>query len=97
MSDRLITSTLPVPKKGFGGLKEVLQLMSKTGSMEQPDPMPMPNGYGTVRFPHWLWQPGLVMVVALAVELVEAVEAKERQERRRKNKPRGENMAFFMF
>ena len=55
-------------KKGFGGLNEVLQLISNPGSMEQPVPMPMPNGYGTVRFPHWLWQPGLEMVVVVVTE-----------------------------
>lgn len=44
MSMRESTSRLPVFKKGFGGLKDVLQLMANDGSMEQPDPMPMPKG-----------------------------------------------------
>lgn len=53
--------------KAFGGLKEVLQLMSNHGSMEQPEPTPMPNGYGTVRFPHRRGHPGFVVTAALVM------------------------------
>lgn len=58
--------------KALGGLKEVLQLISNHGSIEQPDPMPMPKGYGTVKFPHWRWQPGLVILAALVMVLLVA-------------------------
>lgn len=55
--------------KGLGGFKEVLQLMSNNGSIEQPLPKPMPKGYGTVRFPHFLWHLGLVMFFPLVMVL----------------------------
>lgn len=61
--------------KALGGLKEVLQLMSNhKESREQPEPTPMPNGYGTVRFPHWRWHPGFVMVELVVVEVVLVVD-----------------------
>lgn len=69
LSDISITSRLLEEMKGFGGLKVVLQLMSNDDSMEQPDPMPMPKGYGTVRSPHLLLQPGLVMLAPLVMVL----------------------------
>lgn len=52
--------------KALGGLKEVLQLTSNhvEESMEQPEPTPMPNGYGTVKFPHLLWHPGFDIILA---------------------------------
>ncbi|KAM7478177.1 hypothetical protein LguiA_026390 [Lonicera macranthoides] len=35
--------------------------------MEQWDPIPIPNGYGMTTFPHWRWQPGFAVLVALAM------------------------------
>lgn len=49
----------------------MLQLISKLGLKAQPDPRPIPNGYGTVRFPHFRGHPGFVMVVVV-VALVSA-------------------------
>lgn len=58
-----------MPMKAFGGsLNEVLQLTSNHEPMEQPEPTPTPNGYGTVKFPHFLGQPGFVMVAPAAIE-----------------------------
>lgn len=78
VSDMSKTSRLP--NKGLGGLEAVLQLISNHEPMEQPDPTPMPNGYGTVRLPHLSGQPGLltmkplvVVLVAVAVVLVDVV------------------------
>lgn len=48
----------------------MLQLTSNHESMEQPDPTPIPNGYGTIRLPHLLWHPGLVMTLALVMVLL---------------------------
>ena len=50
----------------------MLQLISKYGSfcLAQLDPIPIPNGYGMLTFPHWRWQPVFVMVVALAMPAV---------------------------
>lgn len=55
---------LPEAMKGLGGSNEVLQFMSKREANEQPVPIPMPNGYGTVTLPHLLWQLGLVLAEA---------------------------------
>ncbi|KAM7481508.1 hypothetical protein LguiB_006091 [Lonicera macranthoides] len=35
--------------------------------MAQPALIPIPNGYGTMTFPHWRWQLGFEVVVALAM------------------------------
>lgn len=43
-----------------GGKEEWLQFMSNDGFMEQPELIPIPNGYGTVKFPHLLSQSGLI-------------------------------------
>lgn len=64
LSDISRISRLPLEMKGLGGVKEVLQFTSKNEANEQPDPIPMPNGYGTVKFPHWLWQPGFAVAEA---------------------------------
>lgn len=66
-----ITSRLVVELKGLGGLNEVLQLISNQGYIEQPEPKPMPNGYGTVKSPHLLLHPGLVMLKSFVL-VVEA-------------------------
>lgn len=89
-----ITSRLLLVMKGFGGLKEVLQLMSYHGPIEQPAPIPIPNGYGMVTFPHWLGQPGFAMVVGLVIVVVELVEvaASRKESHDRENKARGKNM-----
>ena len=39
-------------------------------SVEQPEPSPIPNGYGTIKLPHLLLHPGLVMAPALSSLLV---------------------------
>jgi len=44
-----------------------LHSISNMGSKAQPDPIP--NGYGTVRFPHFLGHPGFVMLAALVIVL----------------------------
>lgn len=49
------------------------QLISKVGFKPQPDPKPIPKGYGTVRFPHCFGHPGFVMVAAFVIVLVGAV------------------------
>lgn len=50
----------------------MLQLISNhfVESMEQPEPTPIPNGYGTIRLPHLLLHPGLVMTLALVMVLL---------------------------
>lgn len=48
----------------------MLQVISNEGSIEQPVPLPIPKGNGTVKLPHLLSQPGLVMVVALEMDFV---------------------------
>lgn len=45
-----------------------LQSISNMGSKAQPDPIP--NGYGTVTFPHCFGHPGFVMLAALVIVLV---------------------------
>lgn len=67
-------------KKAFGGLKDVLQVMSNHGPIEQPELVPMPNGYGTVRLPHLAGQPGSVRLLA-AAEVVTATGENERWDR----------------
>lgn len=60
--------------KGVGeSVVLVSQLISKFGFNAQPDPMPIPNGYGTVRFPHCFGHPGFVMLAALVIVLVVVV------------------------
>ncbi|KAK1370363.1 hypothetical protein POM88_036455 [Heracleum sosnowskyi] len=57
----------------LGGLKKVLQLTLNhvEESREQPEPTPIPNGYGTaVKFPHLLLHPGFVMTLALVMVLL---------------------------
>lgn len=55
-------------KKALGGLKDVLHMMLNQGPMGQLESGDtMPNGYGTVRLPHLLWQPGSVMLLRLLV------------------------------
>lgn len=49
---------------GVGWEEEWLQFTSKDGFMEQPELIPIPNGYGTVKFPHLLSQPGFTMFAA---------------------------------
>lgn len=39
-------------------------MTSNKGLMEQPELMPMPNGYGIVMFPHLVAQPCLAVVAA---------------------------------
>ncbi|CAI9761876.1 unnamed protein product [Fraxinus pennsylvanica] len=54
-----------------GGLKLVLQLTSNHSPMAQRLPMPMPNGYGTVRSPHRRWQFGMVTLApSVMVDMV---------------------------
>lgn len=57
-------SRFPEAMNGRGGVAEVSQFTSNQELIEQPDPTPMPKGYGTVRFPHLLWQFGLMEFVA---------------------------------
>lgn len=45
----------------------VTQLISKFEFKAQPDPKPIPKGYGTVRFPHFCGHPGFVIVAALVI------------------------------
>lgn len=52
------TSSLSRPRKALGGSKDELHIMWKKGLMEQVAFRPIPKGYGTVRSPHLLWQPG---------------------------------------
>lgn len=49
---------------GVGGEEEWLQFTSNDGFMEQPELIPIPNGYGTVKFPHLLSQPGCFTMIA---------------------------------
>lgn len=78
-----MSKTWMFPIKGMGGSRDVLQLISKLGFRPQPEPSPIPNGYGTVRFPHFCGHPGFVMVVVVVV-LVVGVWAKERETSGRK-------------
>lgn len=52
------TSSLSKPRKALGGSKDESQIIWKKGLMERVAFRPMPKGYGTVRSPHLLWQPG---------------------------------------
>lgn len=68
---------------GVGGEEEWSQFTSKDGFMEQPELIPIPNGYGTVKFPHLLSQPGFTMFAASekdfrAVAVVVMASASER-------------------
>lgn len=64
---------------GVGGEEEWLQFMSKDGFMEQPELIPIPNGYETVKFPHLLSQSGLTMFAAeVEVAVVVMASASER-------------------
>lgn len=45
----------------------MLQVMSNQGPIEQPELDPMPKGYGTVRLPHLVGQPGIEMLLAVVV------------------------------
>lgn len=65
LSDISTTSRLPVPMNGRGGVKDVLQFMSNHWPIEQPEAMPMPKGYETVRLPQLDGQLGLVLVMQL--------------------------------
>lgn len=57
--------------KGVGeSVVVVSQLISKFGFNPQPDPIPIPNGYGTVRLPHSFGHPGFVMFAPLVIVLV---------------------------
>lgn len=43
---------------------EGLQFTSNQGPMEQPEFIPMPKGYGTIKSPHLAWQPGFAELAA---------------------------------
>lgn len=60
----------------------MLQVISNHGPMEQPEFVPIPNGYGTVRLPHLAGQPGSVMLL-IVVLVVPAAAANMRCERYR--------------
>jgi len=51
--------------KAFGGLWEVLHWMENKKLRAHSNPMP--NGYGTVKSPHFLGQPGLVIFGAVSM------------------------------
>lgn len=52
----------PEPIKSFGGLKVMLQVSSNDSSKQHP--LLIPNGKGTVTFPHFVWrQCGFAMAV----------------------------------
>ena len=57
--------------------------------MAQLDPIPIPNGYGTTRFPHWRWQPGFAVVVALAMPVAAFVGVNSSGSHMRKKKREG--------
>lgn len=62
------------PMNGVGeSIVSVSQFISKFGSKAQPDPRPIPKGYGTVRFPHFFGHPGFVIITALVIVVVAAV------------------------
>lgn len=86
-------SMLALGMNALGGLEEVLQMMSKDGSNEQPDPMP--NGYGTVKFPHLVAQSGFAMVGASVMSLLlVAHEHNGTTTRRRQWKRKNRDMVF---
>lgn len=54
-------------------------MMSNHGPIEQPEFIPMPNGYGTVRLPHLFGQPGSVTLLVAAT--IAAAKDNERWDR----------------
>lgn len=65
------TSSLLEPRKALGGWKDESQCMSKEGLMEQVVlRVIMPKGYGTVKSPHLVGQPGLPMFEASLASVV---------------------------
>ncbi|CAI9774794.1 unnamed protein product [Fraxinus pennsylvanica] len=96
---KYLTSRCPSLRKGLGGLKEVLQLISNNGSMEQPVPKPMPKGYGTVRFAHLLGHLGLVMfapfVIVVGVRVVLTLSEAANANGRHKRSKRTERRSMF--
>lgn len=51
--------------KSFGSpWPELSQFMSNKGFKEQPELIPMPNGYGTVVSPHLVAQSGFAVLLA---------------------------------
>lgn len=61
-------SRFPVAMKGLGGEEELSHLTSNQGPIEQPELSPMPKGYGTVKFPHLVWQPGFAVLAASVID-----------------------------
>ncbi|KAK4432267.1 hypothetical protein Salat_0988800 [Sesamum alatum] len=60
--------------EGFGGVEKLWQFTSNNGMIEQPELIPMPKGYGTVKLAHLVWQPGFAVLEASARDFGKVVE-----------------------
>lgn len=74
-------STSAEGRDSLGGSKDSSQTTSYGLSSEQPEPTPMPKGYGTVTLPHLLGQSGLARLV-----VAEGERGRERSRNRRERR-----------